>query len=86
MVGELGPGTCVGEGLLRGVERQPYRVTTTTQVKIGWVSSAIITSQLNYQKDSLIFCSTLCPTVNEVKKLLPVDRALCIPVPSKVGL
>ena len=46
VIGELRPGACVGEGMLRGSEQQPYQVTTTTKVRIGWVSASIIRSRL----------------------------------------
>lgn len=54
VVGELGPGYCVGEGLMRGTAEQPYKVTTVTRVRIGWVSSTAIRSQSRaYNSSSL---------------------------------
>jgi CRP-like cAMP-binding protein len=64
MIGRLGPGSCVGEALLRGSERQPYKVQTDSRVRIGWVSSTTV-------------------TMNEVGKLIPADKELSIPVPTK---
>ncbi|CAI8032876.1 hypothetical protein GBAR_LOCUS18554 [Geodia barretti] len=64
MIGRLGPGLCVGEALLRGSERQPYKVQTGSRVRIGWVPSTTV-------------------TMNEVGKLIPADKDLSIPVPTK---
>ena len=39
-IGELGPGDCVGEVLLRGTDVQPYTiVSATAQTRIGWIDS-----------------------------------------------
>ena len=86
MVGELGPGSCVGEGLLVGMETQPYKVTTTTRANVGWVSSTTIRGEtccMTTQEQSQLFCYKYA--VNEVQKLIPADRALSVTVPSKVG-
>ena len=41
-IGELGPGSCVGELLLQGRDYQPYSVISATRVRIGWVSSTTV--------------------------------------------
>ena len=39
-VGELGPGDCIGEVLLRGTDVQPYTIiSATVQTRIGWIDS-----------------------------------------------
>ena len=41
-IGELGPGSCIGELLLRGRETQPYATVSATQLRVGWVSATAI--------------------------------------------
>lgn len=43
IVGEIGPGDCIGEVFLRGVETQPYSIITCTpHTRIGWIDSITI--------------------------------------------
>ena len=38
-VGELGPGDCIGEVLLKGLDVQSYKiVSTSSKTRIGWMS------------------------------------------------
>ena len=47
-VGEVEEGACVGEGLLRGVERQPYSITAVTSVRLGWVPAIALRGEQIY--------------------------------------
>jgi len=48
-IGELGPGSCIGELFLRGKETQPYTTVSTTRVRIGWVTGTVIRGEFNFK-------------------------------------
>ena len=41
-VGHLETGDCIGEGMLRGNDRQPYTVISATGLRVGWVTSTTL--------------------------------------------
>ena len=42
MVGHLETGDCIGEGMLRGNDRQPYTIVSTTKLRVGWVTTTTL--------------------------------------------
>lgn len=44
-VGHLTAGDCIGEGMLRGNDRQPYTVISTSRLRVGWVTSTTLRGQ-----------------------------------------
>ena len=44
-VGHLAAGDCIGEGMLRGNDRQPYTIVSTSRLTVGWVTSTTLRGQ-----------------------------------------
>lgn len=44
-VGHLAAGDCIGEGMLRGNDRQPYTIVSTSRLRVGWVTSTTLRGQ-----------------------------------------
>ena len=65
-VGEVGEGACLGEGLLRGVEMQPYTVTAATSVRLGWLPAMALKGETAEPK-----CTCTCTHTQKpfIKKL-----------------
>ena len=88
-VGELGPGSCIGELLLRGREIQPYSTVSAAQVRVGWVDGTAIRGKYWRTLKWLLTVSSHTPcfhTVNEVDKHILSDKSLAIPIPTQVSL
>lgn len=68
MIGELGPGDCIGEVILRGTNVQPYTIiSATAQTRIGWIDSLSIRGECNFMSIGVqkqLYLSTTCSTDN----------------------
>ena len=56
-VGHLKAGDCIGEVMLKGTDRQPYTVASTTKLTVGWVTSTILRGEERdkYMKDQKVY-------------------------------
>ena len=59
-IGELGPGSCIGELLLRGRETQPYATVSATQLRVGWVSGTAIRGKCWGATEMVENCQLTC--------------------------
>ena len=83
-VGHLKTGDCIGEGMLRGNDRQPYTIVSMTRLRVGWVTSTMLRGegelQANLKFESFktklteIVASNVVFTVNEVEKHILSDK------------
>lgn len=80
-VGHLETGDCIGEGMLRGSDRQPYTVISATGLRVGWVTSTTLRGEgkVKIPQFSLVVSFYLLLlynniTVNEVEKHILSDK------------
>ena len=60
-IGELGPGSCIGELFFRGEETQPYTTVSTTRVRVGWVTGTVIRGEYTVQENMRPYIQLLTP-------------------------
>ena len=83
MVGHLETGDCIGEGMLRGNDHQPYTIVSTTKLRVGWVTTTTLRGEGKVKQTQKVLWSLSCTLVtdffpvsivNEVEKHILSDK------------
>ena len=59
MVGHLETGDCIGEGMLRGNDHQPYTIVSTTKLRVGWVTTTTLRGKRKVKPLKSLLCTNL---------------------------